>query len=257
MRPQTLRDLYADPVLAETAQAAIAQGLARIVPPTPKPWRPYQADPRAIAALLQCPQPYLKDEAPERDDPGRATTRQRYQDDFHYIRNPNPIGGWCDEVAQFRVGSGEAGVIRTIWTWADVRLDVAEELEIAKGSGAVTGLDPFSWLRQGRELRWYLRFFQAGHRTNVPRRFGLPPSHLPGYEWPDFPVWFDNRFGWGTPHGGVFIVVPSDTVVRLFVELLQDTASNLFNYVGGRLIGYTQPIHAKCTIQNMRHGWNW
>lgn len=197
-----------------------------------------------IGLYKSLPPPILRvDRATDQlDDPARDTRAQMYQDKtWNWGRLS--VGN-AYELARFISAPDETGIVKLIWTSV-----IADD-----GTGAITlwdPQDPFAHWRAGAQIRWHLRLFQGTFQPIGPVWSG-PVAQMPGHAFPPLPRWPDLRFLWGRTQATVFHLVPQDFALRLFAEVVNDT--NLLE-LGGRLVGYTQPVDTKPAGYNVRYGW--
>jgi len=110
-------------LLRSTLQEAIDQGLASGPETSIKPWEPERIDPQSLQLLEQAgPSSPRREVEDERDNTGRATSRQFYRDSISFTRRvpstPDPTQWY--ELSRFITRRGEIGVIRLLWTWLDL-----------------------------------------------------------------------------------------------------------------------------------------
>lgn len=110
-------------ILRGTLQEALDQGLVQGPDVNVKPWAPDPIDPQSLQLLEQAgPSSPRRDVEDERDNTGRATSRQFYRDSISFTRRvpstPDPTQWY--ELSRFITRRGEIGVIRLLWTWLDL-----------------------------------------------------------------------------------------------------------------------------------------
>jgi hypothetical protein len=110
-------------ILRGTLQEALDQGLVQGPAVHVKPWEPDPIDPQSLQLLEQAgPSSPRREVEDERDNTGRATSRQFYRDSISFTRRvpstPDPTQWY--ELSRFITRRGEIGVIRLLWTWLDL-----------------------------------------------------------------------------------------------------------------------------------------
>jgi len=244
-------------VARRVMKTALATGHMTLMTPSPRPWRqaslynwtmPRPSD-SEIARLGDLPyRPPPRDNPRDQlDDPARDTRGQYYQDSVNFISPPFVVGN-AYEVARFAATPDEAGIVKFIWTWAEVNDGSPNPVALDPG-------DPFALERYGIFLRWHLKLYQGTFAPIGPLYAGTAAT-IPGSGYPNLPNWTDQRFGWGRTAAIAFYLVPANFAIRLYCEVL---GLPLIGYrlgrIGGRLQGYTQPIFMTSTGENVRHGW--
>ena len=177
------------------------------------------------------------------DDPARDTRAQLYQDKtWNWGARFNV--GWSYELARFVCSPDQSGIVKLCWTSV-----IADD-----GAGGIKlwdPQDPFAHWRAGAQIRWHLRLYQGTFQPIGPVWSG-PVLEMPGQAFPPLHRWTDLRFLWGRTQAMVFHLIPANFALRLFAEVVMDT--DLLE-LGGRLVGYTQPIDTKPAGYNARYGW--
>lgn len=178
------------------------------------------------------------------DEPARDTRAQLYQDSFFFWRGGPFLPGYAYELARFVAAPDQTGYVKSVWT----------SLVIDNGGGGVVLLDPqdpFAHERVGCFARWHLRLYQGTFQPIGPFASG-PVGQIVGSGFPPLNRWDDLRFLWGRTQTNVFHLIPSDFCLRLFIEIIMP---GRLTEIGGRLIGYTQPIDTKPAGYNARYGY--
>lgn len=238
----------------ETYRDMIAQGLLKPLrleydPATQDP----HLDPSIVAQLDAARPPRQTQHIDGSSDPARDPWTLAYQDNLLGPR----FGFWIAplvnnqvyELARFEAQRGEYGIVKTIWTWQEL---AANGTTPAGGSG--TPYDPRILDRNGITIRWILRF-SAAWPSVPPIAIQVLPQYIPGNAPPCLGYWDDGRFTWGTPNNGVFIAVPPGQYLRLFAHVI--AGADKLAAIGGRLAGYTQPLHGPLSKLNPQKGFNW
>jgi len=224
-------------------------------PPVLK-WKPPQ--PNLVAAELlsrEPPPPPRNDRVTDQlDEPAYDTRAQLYQDVsfFHTFDAQNLIqAGNAYEVARFITAGNQTGFVKLCWTYMEIRTG---------GSGDIVEIDPrdpFGLQENfppGVNLRWFLRLEQGNFQREIPAPNVLPFAQVGGYGFAPLNQWNDYRFQWGRTQSKVFWLVPQYHALRLYVQ--SGITTNEITRIGGRLMGWTQPIDVRVTGWNVSHGWS-
>lgn len=237
---------------------AIKAGHLEVFPPAPRPWRQrplrhYQF-PRpsraAVTLLNEIPRPPEKiDRARDQlDDPARDTRAQFYQDSSHFW-DSGIVAGNAYECARFKASPDQSGVVKLIWTYIEIYDEAATPPYVPLDPG-----DPFAPQKWGVNIRWHLRNWQGTFKPMTPF-FAGPTPNMPGYGYGNLPYWSDQRYVWGRTAAIAFFLVPASFALRLFAEVVFLDVDVSLNRIGGRLIGYTQPIDVLAAGENVKYGW--
>lgn len=229
-----------------------------LFPPSPRPWKQkplrkydFPRPPRGTKKLLErLPHPPDRIDHPrdQLDDPARDTRAQYYQDKaFWWDRDL--VTGNAFEVARFNASPDQSGIVKLIWTY----LEIYDALETPPYIH-LDPCDPFSPQKYGADILWHLQLFQGTFQPIGPPWSGLALD-IPGQPYPNLPRWRDQRFVWGRTAAIAFFLVPPNFSLRLIAEIkfLEDRVG--LSRIGGRLIGYTQPIDVLATGENVKYGW--
>jgi hypothetical protein len=179
-------------------------------------------------------------------EPARDTRRIQYQDVWYDLRTRLDRPGTCYEVARFIVAPDEVGIVRKVGTYAAI----FDDPDIVQ----LNPLDPWALQRAGVEGLWFVRLWQNTFGPMPAPDVGIPFAQIGGYPFPELPNWQDNRFQWGRLNSEVFWLVPSNHALRLYFWYLIDD-SNILREIGGRLVGFTQPIETLPAAKNVLYAW--
>lgn len=218
-------------------------------------WKPPQVDPCAAELLSREPPTRPRNDriTDQLDEPAFDTRAQLYQDvsffhnfDQQSIIQPNT----AYEVARFITAGNQTGFVKLCWNYMEIRTG---------GAGPIVEIDPrdpFGLQENfppGWPINWYLRLEQGDFQRTLPAPEIVPIAQMGGYGFSPLNQWSDYRFQWGRTQSKVFWLVPQYHALRLYVAT---GASNEITRIGGRLMGWTQPIDVRVTGWNVAHGWS-
>lgn len=239
----------------ETERDLIAQGLIKPAVDEYQPRDFPTVDPSILAQLDARPGPHAPRVIDQSADPACSTFAQRMQDS---IIGPHH-GFWMKseafsfanalayECARFEAQRGQWGVVKLLWTYVELEAE-------PPASGIGSPYDPLFLIRNNVFVRWVLRFSGCWPPLPFPAQI-VQPIAMPGRAPWELPYWDDCRYSWALPGNGVFILVPPGMYLHLFAHVIAGH-DKILN-IGGRLMGYTQPIQNAGSNYNAAHGWNW
>jgi len=217
-------------------------------------------DPRDNPQLLQVFDQYPTD--PRRNDritdqlsdPAMDTRIQDYQDNSFVW--DYPAGGFgvytSYELARFVTRQNETGIVKLLWTYVEL------EGEVENSFLDLPWSDPFAPQRATNftlDWRFHLRLVYGNFNPRVPGPLTVGREGMPGYSYPRFESWRDYRFKWGEPGVSVFLLVPANSALKLFLAFDGPGMNSKIKRLGGRMQGYTQPSRCKAIGYNVSHGW--
>lgn len=236
--------------LQQTERVALKNGVLQIYGLKPIPMGPIiGVDPDVEKAIRKPPTTTPTRQTVQLYDPGRDTVAQDYQEGKTWPLRAADIPGvnGAIELARFSAVENQIGVVHGCWVYVETERPTQQFY-----SGGA--FDPFSFVKNGVELRFILRLVQRPPNTETPQFIG-PPQDIPRYGFPGLPYWEENRFPVGTG-ADIFWIVPDGFDLRLFVHVLVMPAKPV-TYMMGRMWGYNQPMRRTDVVWNMRHGWQW
>ena len=239
---------------AETEADCLETGLIRPAVDTYQPRDLPQIDPSILRQLDERPGPQRPRIMDQSADPACSTWAQRMQDSMIGPQH----GYWIDpdttfaaqtvyECARFEAQRGQWGLVKLLWTFIQLKGE-------GEGAGLPSPYDPLYLIYSGVRVRWLLRFSNCWPPLPL-EAVAVPPIEIPGRAPWELSFWDDLRYGWALPGNGVFIPVPPGMYLHLFAHVISGEDS--IHALGGRLMGYTQPIQTAASDKNTAHGWNW
>jgi hypothetical protein len=172
----------------------------------------------------------------------------RYHEDFFYLQ---PTAAVWYPVAKINIDIGHLGILYHIQQFA-VTID---------GVNSVywyTQNDPIfvqKFLPQDEWLSWRLTI--DDRRDNEPVAQPVPFGNPPGPVHPRVGSWSDGRYAWDGYNNRFRVLIPEQSVVRLWVGLPPALAEqDRPDWVGGRLVALSQSWkNSRASVVNSRKGW--
>lgn len=129
------------------------------------------------------------------------------------------------EIARWINPDRYLGIITRIWTHVGYHFVPKEGEEGEEKYYSLNNpLDPY-WHEHflnglGFPIRWFLRL--DTRRTNEPQNalYYRQQYEMPGIPYPDLATWADQRFAWGWTPRNTRLIVPENSVVRLFCGMM-------------------------------------
>lgn len=179
-------------------------------------------------------------------DPARDTRAQLYQDEGFEHTAPFTDGN-AYEIARFKSGKDDAGIVKYVGTWVEV---------LDGPGGSPVQLDysnPYTLQDNDVNAQFLLRLQQGNVNTLGGAAWIGGYPYVQGYGYGQLPNWTDYRFWWGRYANHVWFLVPRNTVLRMYIRII--SGANLVSRTLGRLQGYTQPAATLEAVENVSHGW--